>query len=576
MGLTSSLHLGNSALTAAQMAIQVAGNNLANAATPGYSRQIASLSPLRSDTVGRISVGTGVRVADVRRQIDEALQARLWGGMSQHAAAAREHDVMSQIESILGELGENDLSSELSSFFNAWSERANLSQSSAVVVQQGQRLADFIKRLRADLADQRTQMDRQLGIQVNQANGLLTQIAELNRTISDAEAGGGRANTLRDQRDHILGQLSELMDVTPVEQPGGAMDILIGSTPVVLGGLSRGVELRRETRGDSVEVSINVVQDGQKVRVQSGSIGAGLAARDGAITDAIAKLDTLAAQVIFQVNRVHSLSTNASRLTSSTGSLLMSPADRSLALNDPRHGALAGLPFRAVSGGFDIQVTSPNGSTQTVRINIDLDGRDAAGAPGFGDDTTLDDIRSALDAIDGINASIAPDGRLQISASAGHSYAFTEDTSGVLAVLGVNGYFTGSSASDIAVRADLKANPALLGVGKIVNGTFVENAAALDISGLQDQAIAELGGLSLKGSWIETVQDIGVRTASSKTRADASEIVRANLEAQRASVSGVSIDEESVNLLTFQRQYQGAARFISVVDELTQILISLV
>src|SRR5688572_17388473 len=190
MGLSSSLQIGNSALTASQLAIQVAGNNLANAATPGYARQIAYLTPARTDHSGRISVGTGVRVSDVRRQIDMALQARLNTGVSHEAAAAQQHQILAQIEATLGELGDNDLSSQMGAFFRTWSERANLTQSSGVVVQQGQALADFTRRMRSSLSEQRDQIDRQLGVLVERADGILGQIAELNQAVSDAEAGG--------------------------------------------------------------------------------------------------------------------------------------------------------------------------------------------------------------------------------------------------------------------------------------------------------------------------------------------------------------------------------------------------
>src|SRR5262245_31918934 len=122
MSLSSALQIGNSALTASQLAIQIAGNNMANAATPGYSRQIAFLVPARSNTAGRLSVGTGVNVSAVRRQIDDALQARLYAGVSTEAASSQQYQILSQVESALGELGDNDLSSELSGFFNSWSE----------------------------------------------------------------------------------------------------------------------------------------------------------------------------------------------------------------------------------------------------------------------------------------------------------------------------------------------------------------------------------------------------------------------------------------------------------------------
>jgi flagellar hook-associated protein 1 FlgK len=72
------------------------------------------------------------------------------------------------------------------------------------------------------------------------------------------------------------------------------------------------------------------------------------------------------------------------------------------------------------------------------------------------------------------------------------------------------------------------------------------------------------------------VQQVAVRTDAALTELDAATTVRESLEAQRAAKSGVSIDEESINIVTYQRSYQGAARFLSVVDELTQTLIGLV
>jgi flagellar hook-associated protein 1 len=578
VSLTSSFQVGASALTASQLAIQVTGHNLANAATPGFTRQTAYLTPARTDTNGRLSIGTGVRIADVRRQIDEALQARLYSGFSSEAAAGRQFQLLSQLESALGDLGEHDLASELSAFFNAWSERANLSQSSAVVVQQGQRLADFIRRVRSDLVDQQTQIDRQLGIQVQRADALLTKVAELNVSISNAEAMGGQASSLRDQREMALVELSQLMDVTAVEQASGTVDVLVGSIPVVLGGQSRGLEFRQETRGDPPRTiaSVNIVQDGQRLNIRAGEIGASLAAREGSLTDSIASVDALATNLIFEINRIHSTASNATGFSNMTGTLALAPADRARALNDPANTTLAGLPMRIENGGFTVTVRSADGATRTVRINVDLDGRDATGAAGYGDDTSLEDVAAAIDAVDGIAASITPAGQLRINAASGFSFSFSDDTSGVLAVLGMNAYFTGRDAADIAIRGDLRASPNQLSVGRIVDGTFIENGAAMEIVAAQDRGLNALGGRSIRQFWLDSVQRIGVEADSARTSAMAATIVRENLEAQRSAISGVSIDEESVNMLTYQRQYQGAARFISVVDEMTRTLLTMV
>lgn len=575
MGLTSSLQIGNSALNAAQLAIQVTGNNLANAATPGYSRQIAFMEPNRPDGGGRFQVGMGVRVSGIRRQIDEALQARLWSGVSQEAAAHQQANIMSQIESVLGELGDNDLSSQFTSFFNTWSERANLTESSAVVIQQGQQLSDFIRKMRTDLGDQRDQIDRQMGIQVERADGILTKISQLNETISAAETGGGEAGSLRDQRDALITELNQYMDASAVEQENGSVNILVGSTPVVLGNRSRGLELRRETDGSSISVSVNVKEDGEGLMIRTGQIGASLADRTATIDSTVATLDRVTSQLIFQLNKIHSTNTNAVWATATGATLALPMSDRALALNDPANATLAGLPFQALSGGFTVNVKSSTGATQTIRINVDLDGLDNTGAAGFGDDTSVQDIADAIDAIDGVGATIGADGKLQINADAGFSFAMSDDSSGALAVLGVNAYFTGTDASNINIRADLKTTPSALMVGRLVDGAFVENAGALEISRVQDAQLTALGGQSIKQSWLETAQTLGVRADAAMNRASAATMVREGLDAQRQAVSGVSVDEESVNLLIFQRQYQGAARFIATVDEMTQTLISL-
>jgi flagellar hook-associated protein 1 FlgK len=578
MSLTGAMHIGSSALTASQLAIQVAGNNLANAATPGYSRQLAYLTPLRGDhSQPGLSVGQGVRVTDVRRQVDSALQSRLWVGVSNEAATAQTHDILSQVESALNELSDSDLSSALSDFFNTWSERANLTKSSAAVVQQGQQLAQFLQRLRGDLVAQRDQVDDQIASQVTRADSILTEVARLNGAIAEAETTGGVASDLRDQRDSLITELSGYMDVSVVEQASGSIDVLVGSTPVVLGGRSRGLMVRRETRGGAVSVKIAVAQDQRELNVTSGRLGGLLASRGTAVDGTIDTLDTLASQLIFQVNRIHSTGSNQPGLRSTIASLGVALSDRTLALSDPANATLSALPFEAVNGGFVVRVkNSGSGAEEETYVRVDLDGRDATGAVGTGDDTSAEDIRAALDAVDGISASFTPDGRLRVTADSGYEFSFADDSSSALAVLGVNSYFTGTDASDIGVRDDLVTNPNQLAVGQVRGGNFVENGAAMQMVQLQDRTLTALGGRSLKDHWGDEVQRLGVATETAATGADAASLVRQNLDAQRSAVSGVSVDEESINLLTFQRQYQGAARFISTVDEMTQTLLSIV
>src|SRR5437868_1782118 len=105
MSLTAAIQIGRTALAASQLGIQLAGNNMANAATPGYSRQIGRFVPLRGDSsVFGISIGAGVQVRSVQRQVDSALQDRLWTSGSDQAASQTQSDIYSQVESVLSEL----------------------------------------------------------------------------------------------------------------------------------------------------------------------------------------------------------------------------------------------------------------------------------------------------------------------------------------------------------------------------------------------------------------------------------------------------------------------------------------
>lgn len=580
MGLTSSLQIGRSALTASQVALQVTGNNFANASTPGYSRQLIALAPTQDARYGGYILGRGVGVAGITRQVDQALQARLWTGTSAEQFASTASATLAQVEATLNELTDNDLSSELGRFFDAWSELINSPDrdgNRSLVIQQGRTLASQMRAMRSDLNTLKAQLDGQLGASVVEADNLLRQIADLNTTIVQAEGGSATANGLRDQRDALVGELSKLLDISVVEQPSGALDVLVGSTPVVLAGVSRGVELRRDTVGGVVQLSVGLKSDGTQLEISSGSIGALLDQRDVTIDATIERLDQLASQLIFQLNRVHSAGYSKTPLTTLTGTQRVPGADPTRALNDPGNATFGNLPFEAVNGGFLVTVTNQTtGSSETIRIEVDLDGIDSTGAAGFGDDSSVASIAAALDAIDNISATVQPDGTLKIDAGEGYDFSFSEDSSGALAVLGLNTFFTGSDATDIAVRDVLHTQPGLLATGRVVDGEPDDNAAARSILGLRDAANESLGGQSILNSWLDAAQNVGANSATAANRADATRLVRESLDAQRQSVSGVSIDEESINLLNYQRQYQGAARFISVIDELTQTLMGLV
>lgn len=580
MGLSASLQIGRTALAASQLAIQVTGNNFANASTPGYSRQIVDLTAYADTRFGKFQIGRGVDIAGIRRQTDAALQNRLFSGYSQQGSANIDRQVLATVETTLDDLGDTGLSTQLNEFFDAWSElsnSANRDGARALVVSQGRSLAGSIRALRTDLQAIQRQNDQQIDSHVTEANRLLQQITDLNVQIVNTAGGADAANTLRDQRDLLVGQLSQYVEVCVVEQPSGGINVTIGSTPVILESVNKGIEVQRNYVNGEEVVTLNVRADSTELHPAAGSIEALLRQRTGAAGDTIDKLDEVAAQLIFQVNRLHSVGSPQTPFSSASGTLKFGTADQTLAFNDPNNRTIDDLPYAPVNGGFLVTVKNTStGASQTVRIRVDLDGITSSGAAGTTDDTNLTSLTSDIDAIANLSAVIQPDGSLKIDAATGYSVSFGEDTSGVLAVLGINTYFVGTDATSIDVRSELKASPSLLATGLVTAGAPVDNGTALAIAALRDTRLSEFGGESILGAWRNQAQQIGSLSAAAGTRADAAAIVSGNLEAQRAAVSGVDLDEESINLLNYQRMYQGAARFISVVDDLTQTLLGLV
>lgn len=581
MGLTSSLYIGQSALAASQLALQVTGNNLANAATPGYHRQRVDLATTQGQQIGpRLNVGRGVGVQEIRRLIDPALQTRVRQASAAENAASVGLSIMGQLETLTtdGTGRGNDLSGMLTRTFNAFSELANnpaAPTARAAVIEQGSALAGHLQDLRRQLIGQRGQVDAQIADATRQADSLLRQIADLNGAIVTSEGGLGGLNgngNLRDQRDRLLGELGQLMDITVNDQGNGSVDVYVNSTPIVLGTSVRPLEFRLTSDGGQLTASVVSTVTNESLSIRSGKIGGLLANRTGAVQGTIDELDRLSSALIFQVNGIHAQGRPASPLRDVTGSLQTAAPDQTRAFNDPANATIAKLPYAPKNGSFVVRITDANGNTSSTRINIDLDGITNAGNPGTSDDTSLTSLVASLNGITNLTAQITPAGELRLTAAAGYDVSFADDSSGILATLGVNSFFTGTSGQDIAVRADLRADPTKLTVGSDPG----KNEAALAIAGLRTAGLEALSGQSLNDLWSSSTGRNAVALQTAQSSFDSLSTVRQSLEAQEAALSGVSTDEESISLITYQQQYQGAARFISVINDLTQTLLQLV
>ena len=181
----------------------------------------------------------------------------------------------------------------------------------------------------------------------------------------------------------------------------------------------------------------------------------------------------------------------------------------------------------------------------------------------------------------GVTASITSDNRIAFAADDGLSFVLgfdgqqaRTDTSGVLTALGVNTFFTGTDARDMAVNQTLIEQPLLIAASAVNlpgEGTNAGRIAGIDIVGS-----AGLGGSTIPDFYQSIVNAVAVTTRASIEAEESASAILASLEAQKGSISGVNLDEEAISLLKFERAFQGAARYISAVSNMLDELILLI
>ncbi len=565
MTLISALNIGKSALAVQQAALQVTGNNIANAGNADFTRQSAAISPTEDQQLGPgMFVGTGVNITGISRQIDNALNGRLNSSISDSQSATTQSEYLSRVEATFNELSDNDLSTRMSTFFNSWSNLANKPQDIGlrqVVLDNGGSVAGEVQSMRTALTSLQDDVNSRVTDLAGTANDLAQQVADLNGAITTAEGGGtGTANALRDQRDAAIKQLSQLMDVKVVDQGNGSVNLTIGSEPLVLGTTNRGITTKQDASSGRPVTELIIKADNGTIEINSGELGALTQVR-GKIDNVIGQLDSLAKNLIFELNKVHGSGQGLDGFSDVTAENGVN--DATAALNDPK----TNLKFTPTNGSFVVHVKQKGSGLETsTLVKVDLDGQN-------NNDTTLNSLATSLDAVDGIGAKVVA-GKLQITADNGDTtFNFSQDSSGTLASLGINTFFSGDSALNIAVNKSLQDDPSKLAASK--NGEIGDNQTAIAIANLESAPVAALKGASLKDSYEAMVNGVAGDVATSKTNAEAASAIKDTLTAQREALSGVSLDEEAINLVKQQRAYQGAARFISAVDDMMKTLLAI-
>ena len=229
------LSIGSSALTASQVALDVYGNNVANASTEGYVRRSVTQQERSSITLNGTSVGTGTDVQSIVRNLSTFLQDQYYDNAAEASMWSSISGNLSFTESLFATDEDYGLSTQLSTFWNSWQDLSaspDLEGTRLTTLNSGETLAGLLNSVASDLQQQQALLNTGIKQNVTTANTIFKAVADLNTKL----VANPNSLDLADQRDQLVNQLSTIMDVNVVRGDDGQITILSGGGQTLVDG----------------------------------------------------------------------------------------------------------------------------------------------------------------------------------------------------------------------------------------------------------------------------------------------------------------------------------------------------
>ncbi|MEZ7196804.1 flagellar hook-associated protein FlgK [Pseudodesulfovibrio karagichevae] len=663
-------NIGKTALQNAQVSVNNASNNIANADTTGYQRTSVVYESSSSITSLGLTVGTGADVTAIQSEWDKFVETQYLDAVADLATQTSALNYLNQLDSLLNQ-SEGGLSDIMEEFFDAWNELVTdpdslsaredlLGQTEALVYalnSTSSTLDTMVDTINADIEDQ-----------VDEANQIISDLAAANAAI----AANPDDNQAVSDRDQLIRELDALIGVDVLYQSDNTVTIMTeeGYTLVdgtdthnlvftetgvteslvrasdydgtlnysgesgeelliefVSSGADGTAQFKVSTDGGntwladdsgntmlytaddedgSVEIegitlwfengatdhaegdrytvmaksglywesgsgelkNITPLTDGSgdnvSGRTQSGSLAGLFTTRDDTVYDTIDALDDLAESIIWEVNLAHSQGAGLTHHTSLTAGY--EADDATAALGD------SGLVYEdnIASGELTLITYDADGNVSTTSIlSIDPD------------TDSLDDLAADINAAFGteLTATIT-DGQLVLAAGTDMEFEIAGDTSGVMAALGMNTYFTGTDAGTIGIDEYVATDTSHINTGAVGDDGLVatgSNDVATILAGLGDETVT-VGGTesSLTSALAALVASVGSAASAAELRQTYAQTSVDYLYEQQASTTEVNVDEELIALTKYQQAYEAAAQIIGVTRDMMETVLDMI
>lgn len=553
------LSIALSSLQTQQRALEIAANNVANASTPGYTRQAADMTTLGTTVNPAIwstasGDGNGVQISSVSRFRDAFLEIQAGLQHGSLASLDQANTTFQQVQNVFGEPSDSGIAAQISNLWSAWDSVANNPGNPgarSVLLSTASTVATTINSAASSLQQMKNSETTQLGTLVTQINTAAASLAQVNQSIKSGSLAGLNVNALEDQRDTLASQLAQLTGATIQQGQNDQVTVSLNGTNLVYENHAQALTL--DASGPMAV--LRVVQGGFAVSTTSGQAGAMLNDINTVLPGFQAQIDGVATTLRDQVNN------------------LVSP----VAGNIP-----AAARDQSAAGSLQFGLALDGGAVANVSVaGADWSGAGGAAALQSALQTAVDTAIGAGNATatvttngDGsLSVAIAPTGThaLQVQATGSNVGFATLLGNTPIGADGIGGraFFTGTGASTLALSALVAGNPSAVTAGVAGNGPL-------------DASIAlQLGDISGSATGADTayntmIVQLGVAAKDVQTRDNIQQQSVQSLDASRNAQAGVNTDEEMTNMVEYQKAYEASAKFISAINSMLTTLMTMV
>ncbi|BDR75934.1 flagellar hook-associated protein FlgK [Clostridium tetani] len=581
-GLFGTLHVGKSGIFANQKAIDVTSHNMANANTEGYSRQRAELqterpfcTPSMNNAVGAGQLGRGVNVADINRIRDAFLDYQVRIELGVQGTYVERNKFLNEIENIFSEPSETGISTLLGKFHSAWQELSKQPHSSnarTVVAEQSKALTDELNHLHKQLNKLKDNTKNCIRQDLNDVNSILDQMERLNEEIIQITAAGQKPNDLLDRRDLLIDKLSSKFGINIDKKGLNAIDINTngqkGAEPPTGKNLIQAVNPEEAVRLAYIS---SIEPDGKHKPGEAGKYKITYY-KNADVTDDKNKVTfeiTLDENQYKELDRSRTLWTDKKGNTlDKDGNVNKTPQFDDLKIFNPNTGTLNG--YMTVQDDIDVQIEQLDKLARSLayavnfvheqgdKNNVFFVNKNDDGTYGDEDEITAGNIA--------INKAILDD---VMKIKVGKEQATIGETDGNRALAIANLMDKLIAIQNIQLKTEN-------GKIKTSRTEFITNICGGEIEddGKIKTIKGNTNGMPYGGYFKDVVDKLGVQSQEAKRMVKNQFIVLSNFQQSREQASGVSIDEETTNLIQFQHAYQANAKIISTVDELLDVVIN--